>query len=167
MLLKILNMINIKEVLLLRFINVFIKKPLVVVSLPLQTNKYFINQSLENFKKEEFIFHLKDNISGADLADMQLISIFNKGIRFLLCIIDIYSKYAWVAPLKDKKGVTIVNAFQKILNDLKKIPNKIWVDKESKFYDNSFKKWLKDNDIKKYSIDNERNLLLLKDLLEL
>ena len=160
-------MINIKEVLLLRFINVFIKKPLVVVSLPLQTNKYFINQSLENFKKEEFIFHLKDNISGADLADMQLISIFNKGIRFLLCIIDIYSKYAWVAPLKDKKGVTIVNAFQKILNDLKKIPNKIWVDKESKFYDNSFKKWLKDNDIKKYSIDNERNLLLLKDLLEL
>ena len=167
MLLKILNMINIKEVLLLRFINVFIKKPLVVVSLPLQTNKYFINQSLENFKKEEFIFHLKDNISGADLADMQLISIFNKGIRFLLCIIDIYSKYAWVAPLKDKKGVTIVNAFQKILNDLKKIPNKIWVDKESKFYDNSFKKWLKDNDIKKYSIDNERNLLLLKYLLEL
>ena len=138
-----------------------------MVSLPLQTNKYFINQSLENFKKEEFIFHLKDNISGADLADMQLISIFNKGIRFLLCIIDIYSKYAWVAPLKDKKGVTIVNAFQKILNDLKKIPNKIWVDKESKFYDNSFKKWLKDNDIKKYSIDNERNLLLLKDLLEL
>ena len=74
-----------------------------MVSLPLQTNKYFINQSLENLKKEEFIFHLKDNISGADLADMQLISIFNKGIRFLLCIIDIYSKYAWVAPLKDKK----------------------------------------------------------------
>ena len=98
---------------------------------------------------------------------MQLISKFNEGFRFLLCVIDILSKYAWVAPLKDKKGVTIVNAFQKILNDLKKIPNKIWVDKESKFYDNSFKKWLKDNDIKKYSIDNERNLLLLKDLLEL
>ena len=56
----------------------------------------------------------KDNIWGADLADMQLISKFNKGIRFLLCVTHIFSKYAWVVPLKDKKGITIVNAFQKI-----------------------------------------------------
>ena len=48
---------------------------------------------------------------------MQLISKFNKGFRFLLCIIDIFSKYAWVAPLKDKKGISIVNAFQKILDN--------------------------------------------------
>ena len=48
---------------------------------------------------------------GADLADMQLLSKFNKGFRFLLCVIDTYSKYAWVIPLKDKKGVSIVNAF--------------------------------------------------------
>ena len=51
---------------------------------------------------------------GADLADMRLISKFNKGFRFLLCVIDIFSKYAWVVPLKDKKDVTITNAFQKI-----------------------------------------------------
>ena len=57
----------------------------------------------------------KDNIWGTDLADMQLISKFNKGFRFLLCFIDIFSKYAWVVPLKDKKGVSIVNAFQIIL----------------------------------------------------
>ena len=56
---------------------------------------------------------------------MQLISKFNKGFRFLLCVIDIFSKYAWVAPLKDKKGVTIINAFQKILDDSKRKPNKI------------------------------------------
>ena len=62
---------------------------------------------------------------------MQLISKFNKGFRFLLCVIDIFSKYAWVVPLKDKKGVTIVNAFQKILDDSKRKPNKIWVDKGS------------------------------------
>ena len=62
---------------------------------------------------------------------MQLISKFNKGFRFLLCVIDIFSKYAWVIPLKDKKGVTIVNAFQKILDDSKRKPNKIWVDKGS------------------------------------
>ena len=51
---------------------------------------------------------------GADLADMQLISKFNKGFRFLLCVIDIFSKYAWVVPLKEKKGVSIVNAFRSI-----------------------------------------------------
>ena len=56
---------------------------------------------------------------------MQLISKFNKGFRFLLCVIDIFSKYAWVVPLKDKKGVTIVNAFQKILDDSKRKQNKI------------------------------------------
>ena len=54
---------------------------------------------------------------GADLADMRLISKFNKGFRFLLCVIDIFSKYAWVVPLKDKKDVTITNAFQKVLKE--------------------------------------------------
>ena len=60
---------------------------------------------------------------------MQLISKSNKGFRFLLCVIDIFSKYAWVVPLKDKKGISIVNAFQKILKESDKKPNKIWVDK--------------------------------------
>ena len=69
---------------------------------------------------------------------MQLISKFNKEFRFLLCVIDIFSKYAWVVPLKDKKGVSIVDAFQKILNDSNRKPNKIWVDKGSEFYNNSF-----------------------------
>ena len=86
---------------------------------------------------------------------MQLIRKFNKGFRFLLCVIDIFSKYAWVIPLKDKKGVSVVNAFQKILDKSKRKPNKIWVDKGSEFYNSSFKKWLKDNDIEMYSIHNE------------
>ena len=86
---------------------------------------------------------------------MQLISKFNKGFRFLLCVIDIFSKYAWVVPLKDKKGVSIVDAFQKILKESNRKPNKIWVDKGSEFYNNSFKKWLKDNDIEMYSIQNK------------
>ena len=70
---------------------------------------------------------------------MQLISKFNNGFRFSLCVIDIFSKYAWVIPLKDKKGVSIVNAFQKILKESDRKPNKIWVDKGSEFYNNSFK----------------------------
>ena len=62
---------------------------------------------------------------------MQLISKFNKGFRFLLCVIDIYSKYAWVVPLKGRKGISTVNAFQSILKKSKRKPNKIWVDKGS------------------------------------
>ena len=75
---------------------------------------------IRNFKKRTVYSGFKDNIWGADLADMQLISKFNKGIRFLLCVIDIFSKYAWVIPLNHKKGVTIVNTFRRILNDSKK-----------------------------------------------
>ena len=56
---------------------------------------------------------------------MQLISKFNKGFRFLLCIVDIFSIYTWVVSLKDKKGVSIVNAFQSILKDSNRKPNKI------------------------------------------
>ena len=87
---------------------------------------------------------------------MQLINNFNKGFRLLLCVIDIFSKYAWVLPLKDKKGISIVNAFQKILHKSGRKPNKIWVDKGSEFYNNSFRKWLKDNYIEIYSIHNKR-----------
>ena len=92
---------------------------------------------------------------GADLTDMQLLSKFNKGFRFLLCIIDIYSKYAWGVPLKNKKGISIVNAFQKILKESDRKPNITWVDKGSEFYNNSFKKRLGDNDIEMYSTNNE------------
>ena len=69
---------------------------------------------------------------------MQLISNLNKGFTFLLCVIDIFSKYAWVVPLKDIKGISIVNAFQKILKESDRKPNKLWVDKGSEFYNNSF-----------------------------
>ena len=70
---------------------------------------------IRKFKKRKVHAAFKDNIWGVDLADMQLLSKNNKGIRFLLCVIDIFSKYAWVIPLKDKKGISIVKAFQSIL----------------------------------------------------
>ena len=81
----------------------------------------------------------KDTVWGTDLADMQLISKYNKGVRFLLCIIDIFSKYAWIVLLKDKKGGSIVGAFRQILKQSIRKPNKIWVDKGSKFYNAHFK----------------------------
>ena len=89
--------------------------------------------------KRKVYSSFKDNIWGVDLADMQLISKYNKGIRYLLCTIDLFSKYAFVVPLKDKKGTTIVNAFQSILDNSKRKPNKIWVDQGTEFY-KSFKK---------------------------
>ena len=92
---------------------------------------------------------------GADCADVQLISKFNKWIRFLLCVTDIFSKYAWVIPLKDKKDITIINAFQKIIDESNRKPNQIWVNKSSEFYNRSMKSWLEKNDKKIYSTHNE------------
>ena len=70
-------------------------------------------------------------------------------------VIDIFSKYSWVVPLKDKKGLSIVIVFQKFVKESNRKPNKLWVDKGSEFYNNFFKKWLKDNDIEMYSTHNE------------
>ena len=93
------------------------------------------------FKKRKVYSSFKDNIWGVDLADMQLISKYNKGIRHLLCVIDFFCKYALVVPLKDEKGVSIVNTFQNIFKKSNRKPNKIWVDQGSEFYNNVFKKW--------------------------
>ena len=86
---------------------------------------------------------------------MQLISKYNKGFRFLLCVFDIFSKYARVVLLKDKRSVNIINAFQKILDGSKRKPNKIWVDEGGELYNNSFKKWLQKHDIAMYSTYNK------------
>ena len=81
--------------------------------------------TIRNFNKRKIHSPFIDNIWGADLADMQLRSKFHKEHRFLFCVTDIYNKYAWVIPLKDKKGITITSAFQKILDESNRKPNKI------------------------------------------
>ena len=86
---------------------------------------------------------------------MQLISKFNKAFRYLLCVIDIFSKWAWIIPLKDKKGITITNAFQKVLDKSNGKPNKKWVEKGSECSNRSIKSWLQDNNVEMYSIHNE------------
>ena len=110
---------------------------------------------IRKFKKRKVYSSFRDNIWGVDLADMQSLSKYNKGIKYLLCAIDLFSKYAWVVPMKDKKSVSIVDAFQKILKEFNWKPGKIWVDKGSESCDNSFRKWLKDNDIEMYSTHNK------------
>ena len=107
----------------------------------------FINQLFENSKKKVYS-SFRDDIWGDDLADMQSLSKYKKGYKYLLCPIDLFSKYAWVVHLKDK------NTFQKIISEGRK-PNKIWVDQGSEFYNNSFKDFLKINNIEMYSTYNE------------
>ena len=97
---------------------------------------------------------------------MQSLSKYNERIKYLLYAIDLFSKYAWIVPLKDKRGNSIVNAFQKIISK-EKIPNKIWVDQSGEFYNNLFKRFLKINNIEMYLtyIEGKSSLLLVKDSL--
>ena len=112
----------------------------------------FIDRLLENLRNKRFT---RDDIWGVDLADMQSLSKYSKRVKHLLCAIDLFSKYAWVVPLKDKRGITIVNAFEKIISNGPK-SNKIWVDQGSTFYNNLFlKRFFKTNNIEMYSTYGE------------
>ena len=109
---------------------------------------------IKEFDKRKVYSQFRDNIWGVDLADTQSLSkkikVFN-----LLCALDLFIKYAFVVPLKDKKGISIVNAFNKIIKQSNRKPNKIWVDQGGEFYNRVLKKWLSDNDIIIYSTFNE------------
>ena len=102
---------------------------------------------IRKFKKGIVYSSFRDNIWVVDLADMQSLSKYNKGTKYLLFAIDLFSKYAWVIPIKDKKRTSIINAFKKTLSDSNRKPNKIWVDQGSGFYNKSFKDFLKINNI--------------------
>ena len=115
---------------------------------------------IRRFNKRKVYLQFKDNIWGVDLADMQSLSRKNKGIKYLLCIIDLYSKYVFVIPLKDKKGISIANAFDKIIKQSNRKPNKIWVDQGGEFYNNVFEKRLSHNYINMYSMYNEGKSLV-------
>ena len=106
---------------------------------------------IKKINKRKVYSQFKDNIWGVDLADMQSLSKKNKGIKYLLCAIDLYSKYPFVVPLKDKKGISVTNGFNKIIKQSGRKPNKIWVDQGSEFYNHVFKRWLSKSNIIMYS----------------
>ena len=111
-------------------------------------------QIIRKFKKRKVSSSFRDNIWGVDSADMQSLSKYNKGIKYLLCVIDFFNKYAWGICLKDKSRITIANSFQKIISKRRK-PNKIWVDQSDDFYNNLLKRFLKINNIEMCSTYNE------------
>ena len=79
----------------------------------------------------------------------------NKNVKYLLCVIDVFSKYVWVKPLKDKKGNTVLNAFIEIVNRSNRKANKLWTDQGIEFYNKLMQEWLDNNDILMYSTHNE------------
>ena len=93
---------------------------------------------------------------------MKSLSKYNRGIKYLLCTIDLFSKYAWVVPLKDKRGITIVNAFQKVIDSSNRKPDEIWVDQGGEFCNNLFKIFLKINNTELYSRSNEGKSVVVK-----
>ena len=121
-----------------------------------------MNRLFENSREEKFI-HLLGTIFGVLIYLIcKSLSKYNKGVKYLLCAIDLFSKYAWVIPLKDKRRITIVNAFQKIISEGRK-PIKIWFDQGGEFANKIFKRFLRINSIKYIQHKMKENLLLLKD----
>ena len=105
----------------------------------------------KKFKRRKNYARFKDNIWAADLVEMESLSSKSKNVKYLLCVIDVFTKYAWVKPLKDKIGQTVLNAFIKIVNESNRKTNKLWVDQGRKFYNYLMQEWSDNNDILKYS----------------
>ena len=106
----------------------------------------------KNYTRRKIIVNHIDEIFAADLVEMQKFAKLNKGYRYLLTCIDIFSKFAWVIPLKDKRGITIKNALQKIFN--KRKPKFLWTDRGTEFYNKQVQDLLNENNIKLYSTNN-------------
>ena len=102
----------------------------------------------------------KDNIWAADLAETGSFSSKNKNVKYLLCDIDVFTKYAWVKSLKDKTGKIILNTFIEIVNESNRKSNKLWVDQGSEFYNKLVQEWLDNNCILVYSTHNEGKSLI-------
>ena len=108
-----------------------------------------------NFKKRRVISYGIDKIWAADLVEIQKYSKWNKGIKYLLMAIDVFSKYGWIVPLKDKKTESVSLSFDRIFKKSKRKPEKLWTDKGSEFISKHFKDFLKTHSIILYHTENE------------
>ena len=115
---------------------------------------------IRKFKRRKVYVKFKDNIWAADLAVMGSLSSFNRAIKYLLGVIDVFMKYAWVEPLMDKKAKTVIYGFFEIVNKFKCEPNKLWVDQGREFCNKLLQKCLDNNGILMYSNYNEGKLVV-------
>ena len=108
-----------------------------------------------NFRKRRVISYGVDKIWTADLVEIQKYGKWNKGIKYLLMVIDVVSKYGWIEPLKNKKTESVSSAFDTIFEKSKRKPEKLWTDKGSEFISKRFKDFLKRHNITLYHTQNE------------
>ena len=108
---------------------------------------------IKKFKRRKVYERFEDNIWSADLAKMGLISFYNHGVKYLLCVIDVFTKYTWIKPLKYKKAKTVLHGFIEIVTESKRNPNILWVDQGKEFY-NSLKQ-NNDNEVLTHLTHNE------------
>ena len=125
------------------------------VSINEQLAEELHNPVIKKFKRRKVYARFKDNIWARDLAEMELLSSKNKNVKYLLCVIDVFTKCAWFKPLKDKKGKTVLNAFIEIVNESNRKPKELRVDQGREFYNKLMQEWLDNNDILMYFIHKE------------
>jgi len=126
----------------------------------LQEAKELHKPIIRKFKRRKVIVHKIDEIWSADLVDMQQFSRQNQGFKYLLTVIDIYSKFAWTVPLKTKTGKEMIESFSKLIKHRK--PNKLWTDAGKEFVNKEFKKFLTDNEIELYQTYNEGKAVVIE-----
>jgi len=116
------------------------------------------------FQRRQVLVSEIDDIWGCDLVKMQEWSRDNKGYRYMLNVIDVFSKFAWSRPLKDKTGLTVLNALKEIIKHSQRKPAHIWVDKGKGFYNKHFDEWLKENNIVRYSTYGEQKSVVVEEI---
>ena len=114
----------------------------------------------KKFKRRKVCGRFKNNIWEADSAEMESLSSKNKNVKYLFCAIDVFTKHAWVKPLKDKNGKTVLNAFIEVVNESNLKLNKLWVDQGRELYNKLMQEWLDKNDNSINSTHNEGKSLI-------
>ena len=133
----------------------FDKKTVSGVSVNEQVAEELHKPVTKKFKRRKFYARFKDNFWVADLSEMESLSSKNEDPKYLLCVIDVSTKYEWAEPMKDKKGKTVLKALMEIINESNRKANKLWVDLGREFYNELMKEWLKDNAILIYPTHDE------------
>jgi len=113
---------------------------------------------VRNFPRRKVIVNHIDDIWSADLVEIPL----DQGYKYILTVIDVFSKYAWAIPLKNKQSLTVIDAFEKIIKDSGRTPIKLWTDAGSEFINKQFKKFLIDTKIELYHTFNEGKAVVIE-----
>ena len=120
------------------------------------------HRAVKKFKRRQVIVNGIDEIWGIDLADLNILISYNNGYRYILCIIDVFSEYTWAVLLKNKTAAIVLSAVQEVVKKSKRIPQKVWLDQGSEFYNKLFQAWAKENNITMYSTHGESKSVVVE-----